>query len=293
MCRVCGLVWTNPRPADADVDAYYASSYRLDYARQRVPTRRKILRGLLGSEERRRAFATDLPQGTRVLDVGCGAGEFVYLLRRHGLDASGIEPGQEFAEFSRRVMGVPIQIATVEASNVEPASQRLITMFHMLEHVADPRRTLSLIRDWLDPVAGRLVVEVPNVASTVQAPAHRFHYAHLYSFTADTLGALGERAGLRVVETRLSTDGGNVMCTFCVAPVRPAAPVTLPENVARLRTVFRSHTTLRHYSSAVPYARAASRLTRRIREDRLLKRLPTIAAVLDVSTWLDANSAAQ
>jgi 2-polyprenyl-3-methyl-5-hydroxy-6-metoxy-1,4-benzoquinol methylase len=282
LCTSCGLVWTNPRPSDADVDRYYASSYRVDYARQHVPSRRKILRGLTGAEERRKLFAAELRAGERVLDIGCGAGEFVFLLRARGVDATGIEPGEEFSDFSRRVMQVPIQTATVESATVAPGSQRLITMFHMLEHAADPRRTLSTIRGWLAH-QGRLVVEVPSVDATVQAPAHRFHYAHLYNFTAATLGALGEAVGLSVVKTMHSDDGGNVMCVFeaNASGPRAVAPVSLPDNVARLRQVFGTHRALGHYAGLTPYRRALQRLARRRRENRQLKLLPTMEAVLE------------
>jgi 2-polyprenyl-3-methyl-5-hydroxy-6-metoxy-1,4-benzoquinol methylase len=278
LCSGCGLVWTNPRPSDADVDRYYATGYRLDYARQRTPTRRKLLRGLRGAEERRQALGAMLTAG-RVLDVGCGAGEFVYLLRRHGIEASGIEPGEAFAEFSRRTLGIPIQTATVETADVEPGSQHVITMFHMLEHVADPGRTLAAIRRWLQP-AGRLVVEVPNIDSTVQAPAHRFHYAHLYNFNETTLAALGARVGLGLVESRTSDDGGNVTCVFALAADPVEAPVTLPGNVARMRHLFSRHTAARHYLTRWPYRRALDRLRRRLEEDRLLTRLPTVEALM-------------
>lgn len=282
LCTSCGLVWTNPRPSDADVDTYYASSYRVDYAGQHVPSRRKILRGLIGGEERRQIFARDLHAGDRVLDIGCGAGEFVFLLRARGVDATGIEPGEEFSDFSRRIMQVPIQTATVESASVAPGSQQLITMFHMLEHAADPRRTLSTIRGWLAP-EGRLVVEVPSIDATVQAPAHRFHYAHLYNFTAATLGAIGEAAGLSVVKTMHSEDGGNVMCVFEQGSREPrdVTPVSLPDNVARLREMFRTHTALGHYTTATPYRRAIERLGRRRSEDRRLKALPTMEALLE------------
>ena len=165
MCDSCGLVWTNPRPSDEEIDRYYARHYRLDYARQLAPSPRKLLRGFFGAEERRQALAHLLSTGTRVLDVGCGAGEFVFLLRQHGLEATGIEPGEEFAEVSRIALRVPIQTATVDAATVAPRSQDVVTMFHMLEHVADPRHVLAAVRSWLRE-AGTLVVEVPNVVST-------------------------------------------------------------------------------------------------------------------------------
>jgi 2-polyprenyl-3-methyl-5-hydroxy-6-metoxy-1,4-benzoquinol methylase len=282
MCNLCGLVWTNPRPADADVDRYYATEYRLDYSRARTPTRRKLLRGFLGAVERRDWLAPYLTPGGRYLDVGCGAGEFVFVLRHRGVDAAGIEPGEEYAAFCRDVLKISIQTATVERARVQPQSQSIVTMFHMLEHVADPRRTLATIRDWLVPQSGRLIVEVPNVLSVVQAPRQRFHYAHLYNYSVATLAAFGDTAGLRLVSSRESEDGGNIVCVFGTqeAAAAPGA-VTLPDNVAQTEAVLRGHRTVRHYLRATPYRRAWQKLRRRRREDRLLAQFSTIEALLD------------
>ena len=277
LCRHCGLVWTNPRPPVAEMDRYYATEYRADYKGDFVPPRRKILRGLLGAQDRLRALRALV--GPRVLDVGCGAGEFVYLLRWQGIDAAGLEPGEAYAEFARRVLGVPVQTATVDTAVVEPGSCDLVTMFHALEHVPDPRRVLATVCGWLKP-QGRLVVEVPNVASTVQSPAHRFHYAHLYHFTAATLGALGEAVGLTAAHTSYSDDGGNVTCVFRRDTGVGRPPSGLEASAARTRQILRTHTRFRHYVSPVPYVRAAGRLRRRWREDRLLRRLGTMDDVL-------------
>ena len=279
MCRVCGLVWTNPRPSDAEVSAYYAVNYRSDYMHGRAPTRRKILRGILGAQERRRGLRVLVRQGIRAVDVGCGAGEFVFVLRHSGVDAVGIEPGEEYAEFSRRVLKIPVQTATVTTATIEPGSQDLVTMFHALEHLAHPRQTLNVVRGWLKK-GGILVVEVPNVDSTVQAPNHRFHFAHLYNFNTATLAALGQAAGLWPLRCYLSEDGGNVTCVFRRVSDEPRQTVALPQNVESIRRILRTHTTARHYSSLAPYRRGLGRLMRRLREDRLLLRLPTVEAIL-------------
>jgi 2-polyprenyl-3-methyl-5-hydroxy-6-metoxy-1,4-benzoquinol methylase len=289
MCRRCGLVWTNPRPPAAAMDAYYASTYRADYTGSAAPPLRKILRGLIGARERRRALAPWVAErsshgagrAVRVLDVGCGAGELVYLLRHDGLDAAGLEPGREYGAFAREVLGIPVQIATVGDAVVAPASQDLVTMFHALEHVPDPRGVLATVRTWVTP-GGFVVVEVPNVESTAQAPAHRFHYAHLYSFTGATLGALGEAAGLRVVRIALSPDGGNVTCVFRRDGDDVRLPDGLDPGVTRARLA--GHTPLRHYLSSVPYRRIAGRLARRRREDRLLQEFRTVEDLLRWAT---------
>jgi len=210
-----------------------------------------------------------------MLDVGGGAGELVYLMRRDGVDASGLDPGIEFTEFARTVLRVPIQTAAVDAAAVPQGSQDLVTMFHALEHVPDPRAVLSTVRGWLKH-GGHLVVEVPNIASRVQSPSHQYHYAHLYHFTGSTLGALGEASGLRLVATRYTDDQGNVICVFERTDEGERTPVGLEAQAAHTLVALRSHTALGHYASAAPYSRAFGRFRRRMAENRLLRRIKTV-----------------
>jgi 2-polyprenyl-3-methyl-5-hydroxy-6-metoxy-1,4-benzoquinol methylase len=291
LCTVCGLVWTNPRPTAADMNAYYETSYRADYKGHRTPPLRKIVRGFIGAANRRSTLRQVLAprEGApydrpRMLDVGCGAGELVYLMRRDGVDASGVEPGIEFAEFARTVLHVPIQTAAVDAASVRPESQDLVTMFHALEHVPDPLAVLTTVGTWIRN-GGHLVVEVPNIAARVQAPGHQYHYAHLYHFTGSTLGALGEAAGLRLTETRYTDDRGNVICVFQRAGDRRRPPAGLDAEAGRTLAALRSHTVIGHYFSAVPYVRAIRRLRGRIAENRVLSRLRTVE---DAVRWADS-----
>jgi 2-polyprenyl-3-methyl-5-hydroxy-6-metoxy-1,4-benzoquinol methylase len=148
-------------------------------------------------------------------------------------------------------------------------------MFHALEHVPDPRSVVETVRRWLKR-GGHLVVEVPNIAARVQAPSHQYHYAHLYHFTGSTLAALGEAAGLRTVDTRYTEDGGNVICVFERGDDEPRPPVGLEAEAARTLDSLASHTTVGHYLSPVPVARALGRLRRRLAENRLLRRIKTV-----------------
>jgi 2-polyprenyl-3-methyl-5-hydroxy-6-metoxy-1,4-benzoquinol methylase len=289
LCRTCGLVWTNPRPSAADMNAYYETTYRSDYKGQSAPPLRKIVRGFLGAAERRamlRALLEAPHEGVpaRMLDVGCGAGELVYLLRRDGVDASGLDPGIEFAEFARTVLRVPVQAAAVDAATVAAASQDLATMFHALEHVPDPRAVLTTVRGWIRR-GGHLVVEVPNIAARVQAPSHQYHYAHLYHFTGSTLGALGAAAGLRLIDLRHTEDQGNVIGVFQRGDDEERLPAGLAGEAAETLAALRSHTAVGHYLSAVPLTRAVGRLRRRIAENRLLSR---IKSVEDALRWADS-----
>jgi len=298
LCRACGLVWTNPHPSASDMNAYYETTYRSDYKGQSAPPLRKIVRGFAGAADRRQTLrgllAKASPKGVpddahsakrqRMLDVGCGAGELVYLMRRDGVDASGLEPGIEFAEFARRVLRISVQTAAVHAATIPAESQDLVTMFHALEHVPDPRAVLVTVRGWMKR-GGHLVVEVPDIAARVQAPSHQYHYAHLYHFTGSTLGALGEAAGLRLVETKYTSDRGNVICVFQRAGDEPRPPAGLEGEAARTLASLNAHTAVGHYLSGVPYLRALGRLRRRLAENRVLRRIRTVD---DALRWADS-----
>jgi SAM-dependent methyltransferase len=218
-----------------------------------------------------------------MLDVGCGAGELVYLMRRDGVDASGLDPGIEFAEFARTILRLPVQTAAVDTATVAAASQDLVTMFHALEHVPDPRAVLTTVRGWIKR-GGHLVVEVPNIAACVQAPSHQYHYAHLYHFTGSTLGALGEATGLRLIDLRHTEDRGNVIGVFERGDDEPRPPAGLAGEAAETLASLRAHTAIAHYLSAAPFTRARGRLLRRLAENRLLRHIRTIE---DALRWAD------
>ena len=281
ICRECGLVWTNPRPSLADLERYYRREYRTDYKGAAQPSPRKILRGVLGALERRRWLQPMLRSGATVVDIGCGAGELVYLLRSAGVDATGIEPDEAFAAHARDVLRVPVQNATVETASIRRDSADLVTMFHALEHVGDPVGTLVAVAGWLKP-SGIAVIEVPNVEAVCHAPRHRFHYAHLFAFSPGTLDGVASRAGLTRVRVDLSEDGGNIIGTF--RKRQSGSGATAPAGRAqyeRTRGILRRHTTFRHYLTPAPYRRVLARARRRAWENRLLARYPTVDAILE------------
>jgi 2-polyprenyl-3-methyl-5-hydroxy-6-metoxy-1,4-benzoquinol methylase len=258
ICRRCGLVWSNPRPSEEEVRRYYSGEYRLDYKGQTSPPLRHTARSGRGALNRYRGLVPYLKPGDRILDAGAGAGEVVYVLRRKGFEASGLEPDEQYARHARDELGVPVDTGFVQDIAFPEGSFDVITMYHALEHVEDPARILSTLRTWLVE-RGLLVVEVPNVEATCIAPAHRFHFAHFYNFNPDTLEALARKTGFDPIETKMSSDGGNIISVFRRSaggsPVRH-----LEGNYARVIGSVGAHTAMRYYLSAAPYRGAVGRL---------------------------------
>jgi SAM-dependent methyltransferase len=258
ICRACGLVWSNPRPAAEQVRRYYTAEYRLDYKGRQTPTLRHVARSARGAMERYVGLKPFLRTGDTVLDVGSGAGELVYVLRKFGYDARGIEPDEQSAWHAREALGVPVETGFIQDAGLPPRSVDVVTMYHSLEHLDDPSGVLHKVREWLR-ADGRLAIEVPNVEATCLAPERRFHFAHFFSFNDATLEALGRKTGFEPLETTTSPDGGNLFSVFRVAPGgRPVQE--LAGNCARIVSTLTTHGAASFYLSRAPYAHALARL---------------------------------
>jgi 2-polyprenyl-3-methyl-5-hydroxy-6-metoxy-1,4-benzoquinol methylase len=123
--------------------------------------------------------------GATLLDVGAGRGRFVASARAAGYDARGIEPSERGASAARK-LGVPIERVEIGQAQVAQDSVELVTVWHVLEHLEQPRAALERIATWVAP-GGGLLVGVPNLASLqarlggerwyhLDVPRHRVHF---------------------------------------------------------------------------------------------------------------------
>lgn len=272
ICENCGLVFSDPRPASTQIDDFYREGYRMAYKQAWQPRLKHTYRAGKVAQVRLRHLMPLLAPGSSVLDFGSGGGELVFILRELGHDARGIEPNIGYAEYSRDVLGIPVQIGGFAEARVEPRSLDLVTLFHVAEHLEHPVEAFKQAAQWLR-VGGKLYIEVPNVESRCIWPSSRFHQAHLYNFNAATLAQAGRLAGLEVVTTFTSEDGGNVTAIF-EKPEMPvaAAAMPLPDNADRVARILRDHTTLAHAFTAHPYTRPIQKLRRQWDERRAIAR---------------------
>lgn len=152
-----------------------------------------------------------VPDGARVLDVGCSSGYLARPLAERGCTVVGIELDEDAAAAARDVCS-EVLVGDVESLELpfEPASFDVVLCGDLVEHLRDPQRFLGRVRPLLRP-GGRLVLTTPNVANwTIRLGllAGRWRYTdrgildrtHAHLFTRKTLRETLERAGYRVVE---------------------------------------------------------------------------------------------
>lgn len=288
ICRACGLVWTDPRPTDEAIAAYYAKEYRQSYKRAHQPKPHHLHRAGVVAQDRFNRLRPVLADRHRVLDVGASSGEFVHVLRTAGKDAIGIEPHEGYSTWARETLGLPVTTVDWTRAQFAPGSFEAITLFHVVEHLADPRGAIAKLARWLAP-GGLLVIEVPNVEADCSSPRRRFHFAHLHNFNLPTLRALGEAVGLDVVLDHTSPDRGNILVVFRLGPDPSCARPRLPDNCARVRAVFARHRLLGYYLSPRTWARPWRKLRRSLREAIIVRRHRSPLALLEAARTAPAD----
>jgi len=203
ICLGCGLVAHMRIPSDAELQQYYARQYRREYHGESAPSARRVMRAWKKGMQLHRQLAPFLSGRERVLDVGAGIGCTVKVFQQNGLDAFGIEIGEDFQRFGRERLRANVQRGSLFDLHVAPRYD-LVLLVQVIEHFNSPRRALEAIHGLLSP-EGRLYLECPNLAAPFAVRRRLFHFAHVHNFTPWTLLGLASRCGFRL-ETRLSRE---------------------------------------------------------------------------------------
>lgn len=152
----------------------------------------------LGSNDdiRRFEMVKDKCRGKRILDFGCGFGGFLHYISEVADSYSGVELGKQERKY---LNGKGITCF----KNIEECTGKfdVITLFHVFEHLNDPRMWLNKLVDYLVK-GGYLIIEVPNandiLLSLYENEAFAdFTYwsAHLFLYTIKSLSMLINECG--------------------------------------------------------------------------------------------------
>lgn len=155
-CLGCGLYYRNPPPAEV-LRRHYETIYEDDSTSDYI------------DERRRAVFAPFLkdfrPRGrSRLLDIGCGSGEFLTLARERGWSVEGVEVSPRGAALARR-RGLVVHAAV---EDLPDDAYDVVTLWNVIDFFSRPLEQMRQIRRVLAP-SGAAVVRAPNAVFQLAA----------------------------------------------------------------------------------------------------------------------------
>jgi SAM-dependent methyltransferase len=207
-CEVCSTRYTSPRYRKEMRHLAYGPDYPYYLrAREGRPVDRALaVRPFEGRASRLIALEST---GGRLLDLGCGDGYFMDLMRTRGWDVVGADIEPSVVRYAADVLGLDCRELDVESDPLPAGPFEAVTLWGSLQLMYRPQRLLENIRDLLAP-GGVVAIGVSNIKSAGALVFGRYWHGlgvprHLVHFTPETLVRLLEWSGFRVVAKAFET----------------------------------------------------------------------------------------
>lgn len=184
-CKDCKLLFTVPCPAPDKIGGYYKSDDYLSHNEKKKSLfatiyncvkkvniknkygitvgRRKAKDERLKTQRRSDAATQCQGQCPSLLDIGCGVGDFLLYAKEKGCKITGIEPSEDARKIAEKKLDSEI-LAPENLANIPDNTFDIITMWHVLEHVADLKTEIYHLQRLLKE-NGTLVIALPNYKS--------------------------------------------------------------------------------------------------------------------------------
>ncbi|MCX6304285.1 MAG: class I SAM-dependent methyltransferase [Bacteroidetes bacterium] len=204
-CEGCGFKFVNPRPDTDEIGRYYQSDDYISHDAKKADIISLIYKfARVLSVRNKYSIVHQYASHGKILDIGCGTGEFLKYCKSKGFDVTGIEPNEKAGDFAEKKNGIPI-LRSLTDLNSGKGSFACITMWHVLEHVHDLNETIETVKGLLQ-ADGVFIVAVPNYKSWDAQEYGKFWAAydvprHLYHFNDSTMNQLVEKHGFKIHKT--------------------------------------------------------------------------------------------
>jgi SAM-dependent methyltransferase len=198
-CAGCSLLMSDPQPSSSELAAIYDAGYFLG---AEGAEGRERLHGLKSASAR--GYLAELHRyrgahGGRLLEIGCGTGDFLAEAQAAGYDVTGVEVSADAAREARsRVPGAEVLVGDLGALAAPIGPFDVCVLWDVVEHARDPVALLRSVRGLLRP-GGVLALATPSLdswsARVLRERWMEIKTEHLFYFDRNTLQGALFRAG--------------------------------------------------------------------------------------------------
>jgi 2-polyprenyl-3-methyl-5-hydroxy-6-metoxy-1,4-benzoquinol methylase len=204
-CTECKLIFTNPRPSKKHIHRYYQSKDYISH-QNKASNFTNLLYKLVRNITLRQKLSWINQYNHKnqsILDLGCGTGYFLKKAKDNGWNVTGVEPNPT----ARKIASNKTIKVFSSLKKIRPEKQfDTITLFHVLEHVHNLRKTGKKIIQYLKD-DGTIYIAVPNINSK-DSIIYGDKWAgldvprHLYHFTKDTMEIFAKEMELTIIDKK-------------------------------------------------------------------------------------------
>jgi len=210
-CQRCQLVFISPQPKLSNLKIHYPSAAYYSYG----VSKKKGLFGLIREYLVKYYYKPNIlssvfarliqnvpamptwGRSRKFLDLGCGSGETMLLLKKLGWEVYGLDINKNAIKYAKARGLTDARYGTYkDISNYRDGFFDAIRLYHVIEHLDDPRFCLKLIKKKLKN-GGELIIGTPNIESFASRLFGRYWYnldapRHLFLFSPQTLRRMVE-----------------------------------------------------------------------------------------------------
>lgn len=229
-CDNCSCVFLDPQPDQKELKKYYPSRRYYSYSKkENVKSFFKTLREYLVkhyySPNLLSMFISTFIQNVpampaygkkgKILDLGCGAGDMLILLKQLGWETYGIDIDERAIRNAQMIGLKNVALGTYkDLVRYKNNYFDVIRLYHVIEHIDDPSFCLRLIRKKLKNT-GEIVIGTPNIDSVVSKIFKSYWYnldtpRHVTLFSPATLKGLIREEGFIIKKIEFCATGGIV-----------------------------------------------------------------------------------
>lgn len=207
-CRKCDMLYVNPRIDRSKLSQYFEEEYIADDNRVKVDFTSFREASL---EREAKIVRTLLPEGGRLIDVGCASGAFLgYFASDKKWHVEGVEPSRFAAEYAEKKYGVKVHSGFLKTAGLHKADFDIVVSLDTFYYHPDPNSDAAEIARILKP-GGYFAVEIPGlrfrllkntgiVCKMIYGDAARLNAGeHIYFYSRKTLTSLLMKHGFTPV----------------------------------------------------------------------------------------------
>lgn len=202
-----GFMETTPQPSSDKLPNYYKSEDYISHtdSKRNLFEKAYHLVRKLSLKKKLNLINSFSVESKKLLDIGCGTGDFLQTAQQNNWKVSGIEPNEQARIIANNKTNSSV-FETQQLLKFNEQSFDVITLWHVLEHLPDLEDHIEIFKKLLKP-KGTLIIAVPNYKSFDAKYYKEFWAAydvprHLWHFNKDSISKLVTKYFMEVVKIK-------------------------------------------------------------------------------------------